>query len=444
MLNIFNYSTDKIPVNYPETIIEKSDGVTEAEKYLNELSEKTFLSLWSYSNLYTDQNKKNETSVGKELCDLLVIFENHIILFSDKNCNFNDIPNGKLSDKELDIKWKRWYKKSIEKSAGQIYKAEDWIRNHSDRIFLDDKCQKNFPFDIPNKKDVIIHRIVVTHSIADICKKYTDNKYGSFFIDSSIIGDKKPFYVGYINEHKKFVHILNDFSLNLLMNELDTASDFINYLTKKEELFQSTNIRALGEEDILAQYLSTIDNNGSFFYKDNKENNLIIFENDAWENIVNNPQYLNKKKVDKVSYVWDSLLENSIKHYISGTQLYRDKWANRDKEKDMFIAFSRFNRFERRNLSQILVDFIKVINKKKQSYYEIVEYNNKIIYLLALCKKMNESSDVYRKNRLNSLYKEIYRLKMNKYNYIDEFLGIAFNTDNPKNESMDICYLNNK
>lgn len=144
MLNIFNYSTDKFPVNYPETIIEKSNGITDAEKYLNELSEKTFLSLWSYPNLYTDQNKKNETSVGKELCDLLVIFESHIIIFSDKNCNFNDIPSGKLSDKELDIKWKRWYKKSIEKSAGQIYKAEDWIRNHSDRIFLDDKCKKNF------------------------------------------------------------------------------------------------------------------------------------------------------------------------------------------------------------------------------------------------------------------------------------------------------------
>lgn len=311
MLNIFNYSTDKFPVNYPETIIEKSDGITDAEKYLNELSEKTFLSLWSYPNLYTDQNKKNETSVGKELCDLLVIFENHIIIFSDKNCNFNDIPSGKLSDKELDIKWKRWYKKSIEKSAGQIYKAEDWIRNHSDRIFLDDKCKKRFPFDIANKKDVIIHRIVVTHSIADICKKYTGNKYGSFFIDSNIIGSEQEFSIGYINEYKKFVHILNDFSLNLLMKELDTAPDFINYLTRKEDLFQNVDIIALGEEDMLAQYLSTTDDKGihdffnkdsfnkDFFNKDDRKHNLIIFESGAWENINNNPQYLNKKRLIK-------------------------------------------------------------------------------------------------------------------------------------------------
>ena len=72
------------------------------------------------------------------------------------------------------------------------------------------------------------------------------------------------------NEYKKFVHILNDFSLNLLMKELDTAPDFINYLTRKEDLFQNVDIIALGEEDMLAQYLSTTDDKGihDFFNKD--------------------------------------------------------------------------------------------------------------------------------------------------------------------------------
>lgn len=162
-------------------------------------------------------------------------------------------------------------------------------------------AKKRFPFDIANKKDVIIHRIVVTHSIADICKKYTGNKYGSFFIDSNIIGSEQEFSIGYINEYKKFVHILNDFSLNLLMKELDTAPDFINYLTRKEDLFQNVDIIALGEEDMLAQYLSTTDDKGihDFFNKDDRKHNLIIFESGAWENINNNPQYLNKKRLIK-------------------------------------------------------------------------------------------------------------------------------------------------
>ena len=99
---------------------------------------------------------------------------------------------------------------------------------------------------------------------------------------------------------------MNDFSLNLLMKELDTAPDFINYLTRKEDLFKKTNVVAFGEEDMLAQYLSITDDNGihnfidknnnDFFYKGNSEHNLIIFENGAWENIINNIQYLNQKK----------------------------------------------------------------------------------------------------------------------------------------------------
>lgn len=449
MLNIFNYSTDNFPVNYPETIIEKSDGITDAEKYLNELSEKTFLSLWSYPNLYTDQNKKNETSVGKELCDLLVIFENHIIIFSDKNCNFNDIPSGKLSDKELDIKWKRWYKKSIEKSAGQIYKAEDWIRNHSDRIFLDDKCKKKFPFDIVNKKDVIIHRIVVTHSITDICKKYTGNKYGSFFIDSNIIGSEQEFSIGYINEYKKFVHILNDFSLNLLMKELDTASDFINYLTRKEELFQNADIIAFGEEDMLARYLSITDDKGvhnfidkknnDFFNKDDKKHNLIIFEKDAWENINNNPQYLNKKKADEISYVWDYLLEKSIKHYMSGTQLYKNELTNMDEDMQMFTILSSFNRFERRNIAKSIITFAKNIGKGERGTRQMM-LNDNIILLIAIIPRYKTDEKIFREKRRNLLENYIIASKI-EHMSINKFIGLAIESIDSPNESEDFVYL---
>jgi hypothetical protein len=35
---------------------------------------KTFLNLWSYPNVFKVQNK------GKELCDLFVVFNNHIII----------------------------------------------------------------------------------------------------------------------------------------------------------------------------------------------------------------------------------------------------------------------------------------------------------------------------------------------------------------------------
>lgn len=303
------------------------------------------------------------------------------------------------------------------------------------------------------KKDVIIHRIVVTHSIADICKKYTGNKYGSFFIDSNIIGSEQEFSIGYINEYKKFVHILNDFSLNLLMKELDTAPDFINYLTRKEDLFKKTNVVAFGEEDMLAQYLSITDDNGihnfidknnnDFFYKGNSEHNLIIFENGAWENIINNIQYLNKKKADKISYAWDYLLEKSIKHYMSGTQLYKNELTNMNEDMQMFTILSSFNRFERRYIAKSIITFVKMIGKGERGTRQIL-LNNNIILLIAIIPRdiTRDITDekVFREKRRNLLEKYVIASKI-EHMFINKFIGLAIESIDSPNESEDFMYL---
>src|SRR6266568_2140546 len=97
----------------------RESGVTASERYLGNLCRKSFLSLWSHSNLFTNKGVNEKGGDGKELCDLLVVFEDHIIIFSDKSCNFPD-----TGDVWLD--WSRWYRRSIEKSADQIFGAERW------------------------------------------------------------------------------------------------------------------------------------------------------------------------------------------------------------------------------------------------------------------------------------------------------------------------------
>jgi hypothetical protein len=69
--------------------INKSSGTTPTEEYLAKICEKTFLSLWSYPNLYKPEGRKNGKGVGTEICDLLVVFGNHVIIFSDKGASFN-------------------------------------------------------------------------------------------------------------------------------------------------------------------------------------------------------------------------------------------------------------------------------------------------------------------------------------------------------------------
>src|ERR1700738_15586 len=94
-------------------ISSSSSGVTVSERYLDSLCKRSFLSLWSYPNLFRDQGRKNDKGDGKELSDHLVIFNEHVIIFSDKSCAF---PN--TGDVNLD--WARWYRRSIEKSAEQV------------------------------------------------------------------------------------------------------------------------------------------------------------------------------------------------------------------------------------------------------------------------------------------------------------------------------------
>ena len=70
------------------TPIQKSTGTTSSERLLACLSEKTFLGLWSYPNLYRDQGAGGRD--GKEVCDLLVVCVNDVVVFSDKYCEFPD------------------------------------------------------------------------------------------------------------------------------------------------------------------------------------------------------------------------------------------------------------------------------------------------------------------------------------------------------------------
>src|SRR4051812_23253366 len=95
-------------------------GLTPTERYLTRLARRSFLDLWSFPNLFRDQ-RGMPGSEGKELCDLLVLFGDHVLIFSDKDCDCLDGDN-------LDLIWRRWYKRAVLKSAQQIWGAERWIK----------------------------------------------------------------------------------------------------------------------------------------------------------------------------------------------------------------------------------------------------------------------------------------------------------------------------
>lgn len=135
---------------------QKQVGVTPAERHLHALAERTFLSLWSYPCVHRDQGVGGGRQ-GKEVCDLLVIFGEDVLIFSDKDCEF---PNSG----DLRKDWNRWFRRAIASSADQIFGAERWLRRFPERVFLDRECSVKLPVALPPPTTMRVHRIVVAHA----------------------------------------------------------------------------------------------------------------------------------------------------------------------------------------------------------------------------------------------------------------------------------------
>ncbi len=294
--------------------IKKSGGTTESEKYLARLCQKSFLSLWSYPNLYTDEGRKNNKGGGKELCDLLVVFGDHVIIFSDKDIDFKNTGN-------LQVDWRRWAKRAILNSARQVYGAEKWIKEKSDRIFLDKLCVNRFPLKFPDLSKAKFHRIIVAINATKRFQSYVGGR-GTLIIRPDIIGSEhltESFQIGQIDPLKGYIHIFDDISLDIIFKELDTVSDLVQYLSRKEKYILSGQLKtAAGEEELLAYYLSKLDANDRHDFPINPEVADILADG-LWDHFQQLPQYINGKEEDKISYLWDSLIEYFSGHMIRGT-----------------------------------------------------------------------------------------------------------------------------
>lgn len=230
--------------------IVKESGTTERERYLSKLSEDAFFGLWSFPNVYTNEGI-SKSGTGKELCDLLVVFQNKILVFSDKDIALN-------SNVDIDVSWKRWFKRAVIKSSKQLYGAEKWLRSHPERIFLDKACANKFPIAL-SEEEYEIHLIAVTCNTAGPAEKYFGGGSSGTLYQFYPLGCEdcleKPFFVGDLFPQKTYVHVLDEITLDLLLEELNTISDFVAYLEEKERAIREGEIlQAAGEEELLAYY----------------------------------------------------------------------------------------------------------------------------------------------------------------------------------------------
>lgn len=293
--------------------------MTKSEELVYRLCTKSFLSLWSYPN---PKGKK-----GKELCDILVVCDPDVIIFSVKEVEFKDTGD--------QVGWERWRKKAIEESCNQIYGAERWIASNPAVITREGEAGLAFPETSGRR----VHRVAVA------------------------LGSKGKVPMHFGDFGKGFVHVLDEKSLDVLVRELDTISDFVQYLLDKESFYREGKLTIFGdggEEDLLALYLA---NNREF----PEEPTVIVLDDDVWEGFKNAPQVKAKKELDRVSYVWDEIIEELHQTYLQSNFITDVPYASHqfsDIEKAVRVM-AREDRLSRRALSTSLVDFLQNSRSQK-------------------------------------------------------------------------------
>lgn len=351
--------------------VRMAEGVTPSERYLAKLAERSFLNLWSYPNPFRDQRQGIHGN-GKEICDLLVVCGAYIIIFSEKTVSW---PNG-----DLNIAWSRWVKRAIRNAAKQAAGAERWITDQPDRIFLDRACKEPFPIDLPSESERIIHRIVVANGAALACKQNLPDSSGSLIIRPDIKGNAhwprdlnqvRPFCIGDIDPSNSFVHVFNERTLEIVMNELDTVTDFVDYLDKKANLVRSGRlIQANGEENLLAYYAIRINENGEHDFVPN--NRPLKIDNTHYSRFVNDPRYIAKKKADQISYLWDTLIESFTNHMLGGTSVTLGKYKFHLRKNELGVRFMALeSRLSRRGHGEAVKGALE-IGAQKNTFFRLI------------------------------------------------------------------------
>jgi hypothetical protein len=362
-----------------------TQGLTPSEKFVNNLSEKSFLKLWTHPN---PKGKK-----GKELCDCLIVCGVHIIIISVKEIKYKDTNNKTGYD--------RWIKQAIDKSAKQIYGAERWLKNantitrHNERII-----------NLPPKSKRIYHRI------------------------SASLGSKGQVSMPYGNLGSGFIHVCNEKSTKILFKELDTISDFTNFLQAVENLPNKTNlIFNDGVENLIALYLQ---NDDLFNISENgKNSNLMILTDDIWDGLANSQEYKDRLLDFQSSYIWDELIEHYSKDLLSGEVF--DFYNRKATDNDWAIMTMAL---QPRDYRVGLIDiFIGLLNNNKISSRIAQGYDNTIFVFL-------EGKHSDREHRSKELFLRCCIVSVNLENKI--IVGIARDGLEGNGFSSDLVYIENK
>jgi hypothetical protein len=160
-----------------------------AENLVYNLAQKSFLTDWCFINPKWED--------GKELCDLLVVFDDKVIIWQIKDLKRGE--DGKYNQSE------------VQKNLRQLLGAKRKLFDLSKPIELENVRRGKEIFNNKSVKEV--------------------------YLISALVGEGEDYYEFVEKIKDKIIHVLDKKGIEILLNELDTISDFIGYLKEKERFF---------------------------------------------------------------------------------------------------------------------------------------------------------------------------------------------------------------
>ncbi len=313
---------------------------------MSRIAYNSFLEHWCYPS------PKDESGDKKEICDLLILFGDNLIIISVKNYKFKDF-------------YSRYFRQTIEKAVKQIYGAERKLFNRDKNIFI--KHPKREIERFPKERFKNIHRVII--NLGEGVRFYPFNKE---------------------TKDEKFITLLDKEAFQTIVQELDTIPDFLEYLRKREELFADKLVTILPgdeedfpsdtvnqfldhiqqqlnpiekqrilisgtEHDILAHYLKNERSFPEYIYS--KEYNEMLIQLDGnWSDFNQRKQVKTKKELDKNSYFLDELVKREVLTKINKNSI------------ELATAIMSFNRFNRRVISNNFLQFFDTYKDAKGNF----------------------------------------------------------------------------
>jgi hypothetical protein len=260
---------------------------------------------------------------------LLVVCGNYVVIFSDKSVDFQ-------SDVESTIAWKRWYKEAIGKSVRQLNGATRHVFSLRSQIYKDKACTVPLGIPIPTYDRVRIYRVAVVSvssevndteppvpflrvAVVSVSSEVNDTEPPVPFlkINSRIISNQhlmenaSPLVVGDVAPEKDFVHVMDVAGLWAVLSDVDTISDFTQYLDARAAFIRGKESNSADSEwAMLTRYLFSFDEDGQSIPLDHADPGAAHLVDAEWQSEQTRSALSDRRSENRKSYLWDTLIED--------------------------------------------------------------------------------------------------------------------------------------